>query len=193
MVTQEIILIIKAYIMIPSVLNKHYDVILKFHDLNKELHNTFGPAEVTINKNVQKFWFYHGFQHRKNGPAVVEYDVIGTIILEIWYNYGKKHRLDGPAIIVFFNNGNKKYETWFKNDKYNRLDGPFGIDYYENGNKKCEVWYNENGYRHRNNKPALLNYYENGNIQSESWYKNGILFRNRGPTHVEYTKKGKVI
>ena len=69
--------------------------------------------KVKVYKNITE-WFYNGFLHREDGPAVEYSD--GE---KEWYINGKRHREDGPA--REWSNGDK---MWYKNGKRHREDGP---------------------------------------------------------------------
>ncbi len=45
-----------------------------------------------------------GQLHKIGGPAVIEYFVDGSIMLEEWYFKGKYHNSNGPAYIKHFRN-----------------------------------------------------------------------------------------
>lgn len=62
--------------------------------------------ELYINYYGTTAWHTHGYRHRLNGPAAVEYPWGHK---EWWVN-GKLHRLDGPAIE--YSNGHKE---WYVN------------------------------------------------------------------------------
>lgn len=60
------------------------------------------------------------------------YDMGGTCVA--------RHRVDCPAMIGYNIDGSIKYEDYYQNDLLHRLDGPAKCDYVENPGK--EYWIN---------------------------------------------------
>ena len=66
---------------------------------NQRYHREDGPAVEAVEQTA---WYWNGFAHRIDGPAVVY-----TSGAKFWYIHGKKHRLDGPAVEL--SNGTVEY------------------------------------------------------------------------------------
>lgn len=79
----------------------------EFYINHNNLHNENMPAfkkyTVVNNKSVLSHveWYSNGVVSRIGGPAVIQYDTDGNIILEKWYLNGYLHRDDGPAVINY--------------------------------------------------------------------------------------------
>ena len=56
--------------------------------------------------------------HRLDGPAYIEYDNYGNIIVTEYYVNGILHRLDGPAILEYNHVGITIRESYYINDIY---------------------------------------------------------------------------
>jgi hypothetical protein len=91
-----------------------------------QLHREDGPAIIT--KAGDEYWYYDGFPHRLNGPAITKANGY-----EEYRLYGQVHRDDGPAIL--WADGTKQ---WYKEGIKHRLKGPAVL--YPSGNE--EWWVN---------------------------------------------------
>ncbi|SFE00593.1 hypothetical protein SAMN04324257_00152 [Thermoanaerobacter thermohydrosulfuricus] len=74
-----------------------------WYDKNSCLHREEGPAVITHLPNGNKLekWYWHGKLHRRNGPAVKEYEKDGRLIYKAWYRNGKLYRKDGPTEMFY--------------------------------------------------------------------------------------------
>jgi len=135
----------------------------------------------------EKKWYKDGKIHKDDGPAVIEYDPEGNILLEYWYKNGNKlseywykdgkmHKDDGPAKKMYNAAGALTGEQWYKNGKHHRNGGPASTKYYPgkyypDGRKKIkwEMWY-EDDKLNRDDGPAMIDYDLEGNISEEDWY-----------------------
>lgn len=99
------------------------------------------PYNKEYHKNgVLKKIVYHnknGDIHKEDGPARLDYDDKGNLLLECWYRNSNFYRIGGPAYTRFYENGNPKYELWL-NEKSVQIKE---IEYDEYGNKE-ESWKN---------------------------------------------------
>jgi len=68
-----------------------------------------GKYDIEVDIWGTKFWYYKGYSHREDGPAI-ESNLGG----KEWYINGKKHRDDGPAVEGL--NGHK--EWWLDEISY---------------------------------------------------------------------------
>jgi hypothetical protein len=57
--------------------------------------------------NGYEAWYFHGFLHRVNGPAIIDDGY------NAWHVHGKRHRVDGPAI-----ERSDGINYWFFNGKH---------------------------------------------------------------------------
>ena len=97
--------------------------------------------QITCPNGDQK-WYFHGKEHRVDGPAVVRAN--GD---QFWYFQGKIHREDGPAIVKA--NGDQE---WFLENKRHRENGPAFIKtngdqewfLYDNNVPKWKVTFSKN-------------------------------------------------
>ena len=99
-------------------------------------------------------YYEEGEPHRVGGPAEIEYDQDGNIVIEGWYKKGQKHRTGSPAIIHRF-----KEVIWIE-------------EYYQDG------------FLHRLDGPAkIVRNADNGILCQEAWYIWGLPYRaDGGPT-----------
>lgn len=67
-------------------------------------------------ENVWMIEYYNeGYKDRKSGPAVVEYNKEGVVLVYEYWKEGNMSREDGPALIEYDDNGKKKVEQWWLN------------------------------------------------------------------------------
>jgi hypothetical protein len=93
-----------------------------------------GKVVIKVKGNGDCFYFWNGFLHRDDGPAVETSDNG-----KIWYNGGMRHREDGPAFI-----GSDGEQRWYISGLLHRLDGPAVVkpdgteEWWKNGVIKLE-------------------------------------------------------
>ena len=126
-----------------------------------------------IKNNISISYYLNGNLHRKDGPALVEYDD-GNIKFEEYYINGELHREDGPAFISYNHNGIIEDEAYFINGKRNRENGP-SVIFRENNNIIKKAYF-INEHLHCNYGPAIVWYDVFGNIEKEEYYYYDINF-----------------
>lgn len=84
------------------------------------------PDNMFPTYNIKFIVTYHknGELHRKDGPAIIMYDIDDKIKEEYWYENGELHREDGPAVIKYREGVDNIEVIWYKN-------GIIGETYYE--------------------------------------------------------------
>lgn len=117
--------------------------------------------------------------HRTDGPALIEYNVLGGVYKEEWWYNGMLHRKNGPAIIEYYPSGKIIREKWYFYDICHR-DGV--------GKKPFELWlYSSSSVNNtQKDRPAHVHYYEDGRVSKEEWWINGRLHRDSGPAEIDY-------
>lgn len=147
-------------------------IIIEKWCFNGKLHRRDGPAVVRYDIEWNEWW-QNGIQHRDNAPACESFD--GKRYE--WWNNGLQHRDNGPAEVKM------GIESWYKHGEFHRIGGPAVIQ------KNLHEWCVD-GNRHRIGGPAIhyLNmpwknqYWINGEqlkVQGKkkkyiTWVENGI-------------------
>lgn len=94
----------------------------------------------------KKMVLAYGEPHSETEPAVVEYREDGTISFECWYRHGKPHRDQkiGPASIQYDFNGDIVVAKFYKNGTLSRSNGPASILKEDKETFKCVFVYQDN-------------------------------------------------
>lgn len=86
-------------------------------------------------------WYKDAVFHRINGPAVIEWNVNGTLKCEKWFQFDSLHNVNGPAIKLY-EDGTCTEEYWYYENRKHRLDGP-AYTKYLNGISYSSWWVND--------------------------------------------------
>jgi hypothetical protein len=117
---------------------------VKFKDEKGKLHCIDGPAVIKYDGSriVEEYWYWHGLQHRLNGPAHTWYFLNGKPKWEEYFTFGLKHRGNGPASILYFRTGQVEMKQWFYLGLHHRIYEPSKIRYNKDGSlASCEYYY----------------------------------------------------
>ncbi len=79
--------------------------------------------------------------HRNDGPAVISYDINGSIIEEKWYHRGILHNTKGPAIIGY-NVHQLTHIHYYMNGYPHNMRGPARTYFDCNGKERCHSYWN---------------------------------------------------
>lgn len=130
----------------------------------------------TENINGTVEWFYAGYLHREDGPAIIgreidrpmcvngvtgAVDPVVGVLGKAWYRFGLLHRENSPAIEM----ESGEYH-WYLNGKRHRLDGPASV--YASGSK---TWW-QDGKKHRIGGPAV-----ESRLGRLEWWTDGVLVK----------------
>jgi len=151
---------------------------------DEKLHKEDGPAQIEIDEDgevILEEWYLEGQVCRKDGgPSIVEY-CEGDKVEETWCIGKIKHRENGPAVIRTDPDTDEvTREEWYINDALHRNDGPAEI-IREKGVITSEAWW-EDAHPHKEGAPALIHRDSNtGAVTNESWFRLGKLHREEAP------------
>ena len=98
--------------------NIHYK---KYYNINKQLHNENGPAEIHYYENGNmryEEYYINGELHRKDGPAIINYYENGNILCKIYYSNNELHNENGPAVIGYSKDGLIECKEYYINGKF---------------------------------------------------------------------------
>lgn len=87
---------------------------LRYHRIDKPAFIEYVNEKLRIEK-----YYTHNMLHRTDGPAVINYNIDGSIYKEFWLRDNSWHREDGPAFIVYENNKIIFQEYYLKDELYN--------------------------------------------------------------------------
>ncbi len=105
------------------------------------------------------------------------YHLDGSVCWKRYYLHGKLHREDGPAVIWYYEVYSVlvvEHEIYYQHGERHRVDGPAAIWYHPHGHVLREEYYHY-GEKHRTKEPAAIYYRPDGSVMSEYYYLNGVL------------------
>jgi hypothetical protein len=92
------------------------------------------PKAITVNDLVHDGSFSNFLSdieyHRVGGPAHIECDAAGNVVIESWYDHGELSNENGPAVVTYYSNGVLKSEEWYVNYHIRNVEGMPNMIFY---------------------------------------------------------------